>query len=263
VFVYNIYMIYELQYIVAKAGEMIMEVYNTDFEVDYKEDKSPVTIADKRASDFICAEISKLSKYPIVCEETFSQVEKYKTYWLVDPLDGTKEFIRKGTDFTVNVALIKNGKTISGFVYVPMTKELYYSYSNAGAYKLQFDVITKEAIINCKNITQLHVRDVPEQITVMTSKSHMNQETLDYISNYNVKDTFACGSSLKFLMIAEGKADLYPRLGLTSEWDTAAAHSIVKEAGGQVVDLQGRELRYNKNNILNPFFIVCNKYFLL
>ena len=147
-------MIYELQYIVAKAGEIIMEVYNTNFEVDYKEDKSPVTIADKRASDFICAELSKLSNYPIVCEETFSKVEKYKTYWLVDPLDGTKEFIRKGTDFTVNIALIRYGRTIAGYVYVPMTKELYYSNSNAGAYKLQLDVITKEAVINCTNITK-------------------------------------------------------------------------------------------------------------
>jgi 3'(2'), 5'-bisphosphate nucleotidase len=240
--------------IAREAGEKIMEVYEQGFDVMEKDDKSPLTTADLAAHHHIEAELAKLSEsYPLLSEESaslpFAERSSWHTYWLVDPLDGTKEFIKRNGEFTVNIALISDHQPVLGAVYVPVSGVSYFAAKGVGAFKQQGDY---EAI----PITARKLADPP---VVAGSRSHSGdmQKFLDKIGEY---DQVSMGSSLKICLVAEGEADLYPRLWLTSEWDTAAAHAIVNEAGGQLVKTDMQPLLYNtKDSLLNPFFFVVGK----
>ena len=192
--------------------------------------------------------LSSISNYPIISEEGNLKYTNEPKYWLVDPLDGTKEFINKNGEFTVNIALIENNYPIQGFVYVPKDKTLFFGGHNKGSFKLSHN-----------NIKEIFAKSPTDKLKIVTSRSHLNETTRNYLSQFNDFDILQAGSSLKFCMIAEGLADLYPRLGPTSEWDTAAAQAVVEGAGGSVKDLNGVRLQYSKKEILNPHFIVRGK----
>jgi 3'(2'), 5'-bisphosphate nucleotidase len=238
------------------AGEKIMEVYSASAHIDFesKNDNSPLTIADKKSHDSIVSMLKKTETH-IISEESESidyQIrKKWKEYWLIDPLDGTKEFIKKNDEFTVNIALIKNNSPFIGIVYCPVKKILYWNDSNKNVFK---KIIGKEK-------KQLHKRKKVDQgeknLRVIVSRSHSNEKTTQYINKLNAPQLISCGSSLKFLYIADNKADIYPRFGPTMEWDTAAAHSILKALDIMVTNLEDKkELSYNKKNLLNPCFLI-------
>ena len=238
------------------AGEKIMEVYNASAYIDFesKNDNSPLTIADKKSHDTIVSMLKKTGTH-IISEESESidyQIrKKWKEYWLIDPLDGTKEFIKKNGEFTVNIALIKNNSPFIGIVYCPVKKILYWNDSNKNVFK---KIIGKEKkqLNKRKKIDQ-----VKKNLRVIVSRSHLNEDTTQYIKKLNDPQLISCGSSLKFLYIADNKADIYPRFGPTMEWDTAAAHSILKALDIMVTNLEDkRELSYNKKNLLNPYFLI-------
>ena len=242
-----------IELLAVKAGEAIIEIYESgDFGVDHKSDDSPLTKADLAAHQVIVAGLKGLTpEIPILSEESasisFEERKQWHKYWLVDPLDGTKEFIKKNGEFTVNIALIDNGKSVLSVVYVPVTQVSYSAAVGVGVYKRAEG--KKSSIMVMKNS-----RFKP---TVVGSRSHMSDEVKDYLSRLGQHELVSMGSSLKFCLVAEGKADLYPRLGLTSEWDTAAAQCIVEQAGGQVVTMDGKPLIYNsKDSLLNPHFMV-------
>ena len=236
-----------------KAGEAIMAVYESgDFDVDHTSDDSPLTKADLASHHVIVDGLKTLTpEVPVLSEESasipFEERQTWKKYWLVDPLDGTKEFIKRNGEFTVNIALIENGKSILSVVYVPVTQVSYLAAVGVGVFKREGE--KKSSIMVMKNS-----RFKP---TVVGSRSHMSDEVKDYLQRLGQHELVSMGSSLKFCLVAEGKADLYPRLGLTSEWDTAAAQCIVEQAGGHVVTMDGKPLVYNsKDSLLNPHFMV-------
>lgn len=238
-----------------RAGEAILNVYNRDdFNVETKQDDSPITAADLAAHKIIVAGLEALTPdIPIHSEEsegiTWEMRKEWKKYWLVDPLDGTKEFIKRSGEFTVNIALMENGEPILGVVYVPVSGVTYLGAQGEGAFR-------REGAVE-KNI---HVRKVSSPAIMVASRSH-GADKLEGIEAA-IKDAFGAveltnmGSSLKLCLIAEGKADIYPRLAPTSEWDTAAAHAVVTAAGGVVTNLKFETLKYGKENILNPYFLV-------
>ena len=238
-----------------KAGENIMEVYNSTESINYekKADDSPLTIADKKSHNTII-DFLKDTEIDIISEESKSieyQERKYwEEYWLIDPLDGTKEFIKKNGEFTVNIALIKNNKPHLGVVYCPVKKILYWNDNDKKVFKRENEEtreIKKRKPIN----------ENEEGLRVVVSRSHMSEETSEYVNKLTRPELISCGSSLKFLYIADNKADIYPRFGPTMEWDTAAAHSILNALEIHVINLDtGRELSYNKENLLNPYFII-------
>lgn len=243
-----------------KAGKAILDVYyNSDFEIEFKSDNSPLTIADKRAHSVI-DELLSPTKIPVLSEEgktiSFSERKTWKLFWLVDPLDGTKEFIKRNGEFTVNIALIEDNTPIAGVVYIPVTKELFLGNLN-GSFRAEFDE-ESECLINFQ---KLPTTGIKENFVVAGSKSHMNSETETFIQSLDTKGKpvklISKGSSLKICMIAAGEADVYPRLAPTMEWDTAAAHAIVKFAGKNIFQYNTNEpLVYNKENLLNPWFVV-------
>ncbi|CAK0781669.1 3'(2'),5'-bisphosphate nucleotidase [Gammaproteobacteria bacterium] len=236
-----------------EAGRRVMEIYSSDFQVNLKEDQSPLTAADLASHDCLVAGLEKLPQvYPILSEESigvpFEERSQWETFWLIDPLDGTKEFIKRNDEFTVNVALIDHEQPVLGVVYAP-AKDLCYSAAvGIGAFR-QIGETPPEAIT---------VRSsAPSPLRVIGSRSHSGEELLAYLNRLGDYELMVSGSSLKFCLVADGSADLYPRIGLTSEWDTAAAHCVVRAAGGEVTDFQGQPLRYNaKPSILNPHFLV-------
>ncbi len=237
------------------AGQRILKIYEAaDFEVKNKDDDSPLTAADTASHRCLMEALSQIQpNYPILSEEAsdlpYQERRQWQTYWLVDPLDGTKEFIKRNGEFTVNVALIHNHEPVLGVVHVPVQDTTYFAASGLGAFK-QIGEQSPQAI---------HVRiPAPERLVIVGSRSHQTQAFKEYLEKLNGEyELVSIGSSLKFCLVAEGKADLYPRLGPTSEWDTAAAHCVVVQAGGHVVDLQGKPLRYNtKDSVLNPYFLV-------
>ncbi len=250
-----------------QAGCEILNIYNdpsSDFLVERKADHSPLTIADK-TSDRIIEEFLKTTNIPVLSEEgrniEFSERKEWKQFWLVDPLDGTKEFIKRNGQFTVNIALIENGKPVKGVIYVPVTHELFVGDNENGAWKIS----TTNAAITWNEIQEKGTR-LPENAdkrgyTIAGSRSHMNFKTHRYINQLKKKygeiEIIRSGSSIKICMVAEGIADEYPRFGPTMEWDTAAGHAIANAAGKKLwlTDLSG-ELQYNKENLLNPYFIV-------
>ena len=238
--------------IVYDAGKAILDIYDTSFEVETKSDNSPLTQADKKSHEIIDSGLKLLfPDIPILSEEglniPYSDRSQWKQFWLVDPLDGTKEFIKKNGEFTVNIALIKDNYPIFGSVYAPYKKELYWALQGQGAWK-SVDKGSDQKIQVSKS------RDVTR---IVISRSHPNEKVSNYIDQYDKYELIRMGSSLKLCCIADGKADIYPRLGPTSEWDIGAAQCIVEQAGGTVIEYESKSrLRYNKKNILNPFFIV-------
>lgn len=243
-----------------KAGKEILDVYcNFDFGVEYKTDNSPITIADKRAHNVI-AEVLKETEIPVLSEEgisiSYNERKTWKLFWLVDPLDGTKEFTKMNDEFTVNIALIEGNSPVSGVVYVPVTKELYWG-NTSGSYT----AIAETDNESLNNIKRLPLKISKDNFVVAGSKSHMNSATAAYIQSLDTKGKtvkiISKGSSLKICMVAAGFADIYPRLAPTMEWDTAAGHAIVKFAGKEIVQFENNKpLVYNKENLLNPWFVV-------
>ena len=238
-----------------EAGEEIMDVYNNTEDINYekKSDDSPLTIADKRSHNKIISFLEKTG-INIISEESkgvrYEDRRDWEEYWLVDPLDGTKEFIKKNGEFTVNIALIKNNKPHLGIVYCPTHETLYYNDHEKNVFKKVGDDTTT---LNKRK----SVNESTEGLRVVVSRSHMSEETSDYVNKLIKPKLISCGSSLKFLYIADDRADIYPRFGPTMEWDTGAAHSILNALDIQVINLDtGRELSYNKENLLNPYFII-------
>ena len=241
------------------AGIRIMSVYSEDdFCVEIKDDDSPITLADHLADNVIRKNLKlNFPEIPIVSEESHSDrnLAIGEVYFLVDPLDGTKEFIKKTGDFTVNIALILNAKAELGVVYVPVTKELYYRDLNRLSY-LERNASDCEARGERSQIS-CRIANV-DNLSVVKSLSHSTPETETYISGYGPSNSTSAGSSLKFGLIAQGVADLYPRLGRTMEWDTGAAHAVLKGAGGNVRRLDTlQELSYGKPGMENPFFVAA------
>jgi len=246
-----------------KAGREILEVYATDdFQVEVKKDESPLTIADKKAHGVI-KEILFSTDLPILSEEgkeiPYEERRNWELFWLVDPLDGTKEFIKRNGEFTVNIALIQEGIPILGVVYAPVLKEVYYALKGKGAFK----AIVREGILFQEEVLcpEMSAKE-GDSIVVVASRSHMSSETEEFIrkavGNRPV-EVVSRGSSLKLCLVAEGKADFYPRLAPTMEWDTAAGQAVVEISGGRVFDLSGNPLRYNKPDLLNPYFVAVRK----
>ncbi len=247
-----------------KAGKKILEIYNSDdFIVEYKSDDSPLTSAD-RSSDEIIKNALKASNIPVLSEEgnvlDFNKRKDLKHLWIIDPLDGTKEFIKKNDEFTVNIALVENKRPILGVIYAPALKVLYFSEDKFGSYKLDLKTSTFSSLDYNKAI-KLPICINKNSYGVVTSRSHLDKETLSYIENLkktrsNVK-SIPIGSSLKFCLLAEGKANCYPRFSPCIEWDTAAGQIICKEAGFEVIDqITNTEMLYNRKNLLNNSFVV-------
>jgi len=239
--------------IAVAAGQEILTIYQRDFHVDIKDDNSPVTEADVAANDIIVASLRTITPHiPILSEEGASipwdERKQWQTFWLVDPLDGTKEFIKRNGEFTVNIALIHDQQPILGVVYAPALDRLYYTNSE-GAFLLHDGETTK-----------LSVQPIPddETVKIVGSRSHASPEMSLYLTRFKETEVIPVGSSLKFCLIAEGNAHCYPRLGPTCWWDTGAGHAVACAAGASVVQLDGTPLLYNhQESVLNPFFVVA------
>ncbi|QUM82210.1 3'(2'),5'-bisphosphate nucleotidase CysQ [Moritella sp. 5] len=239
--------------IAVAAGQEILTIYQRDFKVDTKDDNSPVTEADIAANDIIVASLLTITPdIPILSEEganiPWDERKQWQTFWLVDPLDGTKEFIKRNGEFTVNIALIHNQQPILGVVYAPVLDKLYYTNTD-GAFLLHGGETVKLAALPVPN---------NETVKVVGSRSHASPEIALYLARYKETDIIPVGSSLKFCLIAEGSAHCYPRLGPTCWWDTGAGHAVACAAGAKVVQLDGSPLLYNhQESVLNPFFVVA------
>ena len=242
-----------------KAGKKILEYYENNNAVFIKEDNSPLTNADLSSNKIIIEELKKIDiDTPILSEETlisWNERKDWNTYWLIDPLDGTKEFIKKNDEFTVNIALIKNNIPILGVIFVPALSIIYYASENFGSYKIHCSD-TLHSLDESKKILT-NKKKINDHLLVIGSRSHANKDFDKWVKE-NILDYefIKKGSSLKFCHIADGNADLYPRFGLTSEWDIAAGHIILVEAGGIINSIDNQEIVYNKKEeILNPYFI--------
>jgi 3'(2'), 5'-bisphosphate nucleotidase len=234
-----------------EAGKAILEIYNSaDFGVEMKVDNSPLTLADQAAHNVIVGFLDK-TELPILSEEgrdiPYEERKNWEYFWMIDPLDGTKEFIKKNGEFTVNIALIHQGQPILGVVYAPVLNWLYWGNKEEGAWKQE----------GSKEPFQLKKQNTSEVKTIVASRSHLSPETQRFIDEYPGVEVISMGSSLKFMLIAEEKAQIYPRFAPTMEWDTAAAHGVILAKGGQVLQWNGKApMNYNKENLLNPWFIV-------
>ena len=250
------------------GGREIMKIYESDqFEIESKDDNSPLTTADKKANDVI-NEFLLQTAIPIISEEnkqlSYEVREQWETCWIVDPLDGTKEFIKKNGEFTVNIALVKNGRPVLGVIYIPAVKMLYFAdVKKSESYK----VVIKEqeevdSILSRAN--EIKPAQGKENIRVVGSRSHMSEDTLNYIESLKLKynqdvEIVSKGSSLKFCLVAEGEADVYPRFAPTMEWDTAAGQAICEAVGLAVIDRKTlTPMLYNRKNLLNNYFLVSN-----
>lgn len=252
-------MIHNIIEIAINAGNAILEIYKKDITVEIKSDNSPLTIADKNANEIIVAGLQNLNNsIPIISEENkliaFSERQHWTKCWIVDPLDGTKEFIKKNGEFTVNIALVENGIPILGVVHVPAQNITYYAEKDKGSFKIENGITS---ILKIRTLAEDGI------LKIVGSRSHQTPELLEYVELQKTKfanvDFVAAGSSLKFCLLAEGKADVYPRLGPTMEWDTCAGQIVATEAGATVLQFENNEaLLYNKENLLNPYFIVKN-----
>lgn len=244
----------KIKKIAVEAGNIILEIYEKigPDDVSYKSDSSPLTLADNRSNDFICKSLNELEHhFPIISEENielpYSQRAVFEYFWLVDPLDGTKEFINRNGEFTVNIALVHKNSPVLGVVFAPCLNELYWASKGNGSFRLKDNEITR--------IQSSSFKLTDKNIRVVASRSHLDQQTKELIDNLKEPILMSKGSSLKFLMLASGEADYYPRLAPTMEWDTAAAQIILEEADGKLLDTFGEKLQYNKENLRNPFFI--------
>lgn len=249
-----------------KAGERIMEVYDSVFDVEFKDDKSPLTEADKQSNDIINSFLIP-TEIPIISEENkqvdYAVRKTWDTCWVVDPVDGTKEFIKRNGEFTVNIALVEQGQPHLGVIYVPAVKTLYFAdVTKEEAFKVELDshdVSFEEIMTKAKALSPK--TEKTNKIEVVGSRSHMNQDTLDFVESLKNEgkdvEIVSKGSSLKFCLVAEGNADVYPRYAPTMEWDTAAGQAICNAVGLQVISKEtDKPLQYNKENLLNSYFLV-------
>jgi len=244
--------------VAVEAGERIMKIYEGEIQVEHKDDASPLTEADKRSHEHIISGLKKITpEIPILSEESADiswEVRKgWDEYWLVDPLDGTKEFIKKNGEFTVNIALIKENSPVAGVVVIPAQNLIYRADIKNGAFRRGYDGAEIKLTAN-NNLSA-------DKLKIVGSRSHQSELMQTFVSNFENYEIVAAGSSLKFCLLAEGKADVYPRFGLTSEWDTAAGQCVLECAGGVVFDNAGNKLQYNtKDSVLNPYFIGMREY---
>lgn len=249
------------------AGKKILEVYDSDdFDVTLKDDNSPLTKADLVSQKTITTILDAGSEYPILGEEgreiPYRERSAWETFWLVDPLDGTKEFVKRNGEFTVNIALVDGYKSVLGVLYVPVKDVLYYASAGSGAFRVE-DASTFGAESIAGAATKLPVvsdRKIPP-VKVVASRSHFSKETEAFIADikaeYGEVDLLSAGSALKICLVAEGLADIYPRLGPTMEWDVGAGQIIAEESGCTVLESSSEKpLRYNKENLVNPYFVV-------
>jgi len=268
-----------------EAGQAILDVYKQDFDVSYKEDRSPLTLADQRSHNIIVDHLTdpSVKNLPILSEEgkdiPFEQRSEWEYFWLIDPLDGTKEFIKRNGEFTVNIALIYQHRPILGVIYAPVNNVFYFASEGLGSFKLKNDnvfefldgktsEINRDSVLKeiIKHSDKLPCYDTPldthgSKLVIVGSRSHPSKEFEAFVetmrTRYEKVEVISSGSSLKLCLVAEGRADLYPRLGPTMEWDTAAGQAIVEQANGSVLNYEtGEPLQYNKKNLLNSWFIV-------
>lgn len=253
-----------------EAGKAILEIYKSDdFEVEIKGDNSPLTKADKASHNVIVSYLEQ-TKIPILSEEgndiPYEIRKKWNQLWIVDPIDGTKEFIKRNGEFTVNIALIENQKTTLGVIFVPALGDLYFSTSELGAFKVKIDLDHININQSIVNSSKLPLEREDKVFTIVASRSHMSKETEDYVSEmkekYGEVNLISKGSSLKLCMVAEGKADCYPRFAPTMEWDTAAGQAICEHAGFSVIDWKTKkDMFYNRKELLNNWFLVSKIFF--
>jgi len=249
---FNSIKLIDIKNIAYEAGNAILQIYNQDFDFIEKEDNSPLTEADIKSNNIICTHLKQLYPHiPIISEENkqipYEERQSWEYYWCIDPIDGTKEFINKNDEFTINIALIHKNSPILGVVYAPAIKEMYSAKKGEGVFK------------NDKNLPLKINQNIKDKITVVASKSHLSIETQKFIDRLkaNTVEHIGKGSSLKLCMVASGEADIYPRLAPTMEWDTAAADAIVREAGKMCYQFENNQpLIYNKQSLLNPWFVV-------
>ncbi|MBN7771240.1 3'(2'),5'-bisphosphate nucleotidase CysQ [Marinobacter daepoensis] len=239
-----------------EASEKVLHIYQSDFKVSYKEDRSPITAADLASHEIIVKGLRNLSRdIPILSEEgadvPWEERKKWRRFWLIDPIDGTRDFTQRTGEFTVNIAMIEDGEPVMGVVTAPALKEAFWGVKGEGAYSRD----------RTGRVRRIRTAEPKETLRVVASKNHLNDETRAFIESLGAHETVQAGSSLKFCRIAEGHADIYPRMGPTSEWDTAAAHAILLAAGGKVQTPEGESLTYGKENILNPYFIAAGNWY--
>jgi 3'(2'), 5'-bisphosphate nucleotidase len=246
-----------------EAGEKIMKVYGSAFDVQYKEDTSPLTLADQASHEVISEKLGA-SDIPLLSEEgadiSYAERSHWKKLWIVDPLDGTKEFVKRNEEFTVNIALVEDQKPVLGVIYVPVSRELYFAVKDQGAYKAVHQNETIQELMGKAQGLKKHSPDA-HTCRIVASRSHLSPETEAYIAEkkqlYPQIDLVSKGSSLKFCLVAEGLADCYPRYAPTMEWDTAAGQIIVEETGKKLIDLStGESMRYNRPVLRNGWFVV-------
>lgn len=246
-----------------EAGKEVLSIYNSDFSVDWKADKSPLTLADKKSHQVIWEGLS-ITGIPLLSEEgkdiPYENRNRWDYFWLVDPLDGTKEFINRNGEFTINISLIHKSRPMLGVIYAPVMGLLYYALKGKGAYRV---LIEEAGRVRAERLP-LNEADGITTLRVVASKSHLSHETQEYVDRlrgmYKDISFHSAGSSLKFCLVAEGKADIYPRLSPTMEWDTAAGDIIVEESGGEVIDVEtGKPLVYNKRVLKNPHFVAVGR----
>lgn len=238
------------------AGEKVLEIYRTDFDVEFKDDESPITAADIASHKVIMEGLQALTPdIPVLSEEAanapWDTRRQWQRFWLVDPIDGTKEFTRRTDEFTVNIALIEQGEPVLGVVTAPALNTAYWGSKDEGAWKRETD----------GEVRRIEVVAPAQEKRVVASKSHLNDETREFIDTLGAHQLVQAGSSLKFCKIAEGLADIYPRLGPTCEWDTGAAHAVLAAAGGKVETLDRQALRYGKEEVLNPHFVASAAWY--
>ena len=239
-----------------EASERVLHIYESDFKVRYKDDNSPITAADEASHEVIVKGLRALSRdIPILSEEgkdiPWAERQGWRRFWLVDPIDGTRDFTQRTGEFTVNIALIEDGEPVMGVVTAPALKEAFWGVVGEGAYKRD----------RSGHVHRIRVAEPKAAKRVVASKNHMNEPTLAFIEALGEHELVQAGSSLKFCRIAEGHADIYPRLGPTSEWDTAAAQAVLVAAGGRVETLDGAPLRYGKENVLIPNFVAAGSWY--
>lgn len=248
----------EVVFLAKQAGDQVLNIYQSDFTVEYKTDKSPITVADLASHDCICQGLRHLTPdLPIVSEEsvpiTFEKRQCWEKYWLIDPLDGTKEFLEKNGEFTINIALIEQNTPILGVIFVPSMNICYFARKGLGAYKQIGQTQPK--------IMHSRVYKEEQTITAVISRRHGMEQLKKFLAQFSSLNLLYCGSALKFCWVAEGLADMYPRFSPTFEWDTAAGQCILNEAGGVVIDNTGQELQYNRSSSLQiaDFLAIADK----
>ncbi len=258
--------------LVLKAGDAIMEVYGKkDFSIELKDDDSPLTLADRR-SHIILSEGVEATGIPVLSEEgrdiKFETRKGWRSYWLIDPLDGTREFIKRNDEFTVNIALMELNRPIMGIIYLPVFKKMYFAIKDEGSFLIDLadpGIFSRKYKDIIAKAIKLPVERKDAKVNVVASRSHLSADTIKYVDKLKERfeelEFISAGSSLKLCLIAEGKADVYPRMGPTMEWDIGAGDIIITESGGDIFQPDNSPFLYNKPGLLNPMFIARSKYF--